>query len=82
MNAKPILARRPIPRTVGAAVLSAAITIGLLTGVVELFQRDGTPFEQVVVAERACSDHAYVSEREACMRSYLNASQVRSVASR
>ena len=52
-----------------AAVLSVVIALVLLGGVTELFQRDGTPFEQLVVAEHA--NYAYASEREACTRAYL-----------
>jgi len=55
--------------------------IGLLTAVTDLFQRDGAPFEQVVIAEHICAN-AFVSERETCVRLYLAASRVRNVASR
>jgi len=82
MNAKPTLARPHIVTTIVAAVFSCLIAIGLLTGVTDLVQRDGAPFERVVTAEHACANHAFVSEREACVRSYLAASQVRNVASR
>lgn len=82
MNAKPVLERPRIGTTILAAGLSAAIAIGLLSGVAGLFQREGAPLKQVVIAERACSDHAFASEREACMRSFLAASRVRNVASR
>jgi hypothetical protein len=81
MNAKPALARRHVVTTIVAAALSALIAIGLLTAVTDLFQRDGAPFEQVVIAEHICAS-AFVSEREACMRLYLAASRVRNVASR
>lgn len=82
MNAKPTFPRRHIATTIGASVLSALIAIGLLSAVTGLFQRDGTPFEQVVIAERACADHTFVSERETCVRIYLAAARVRNVASR
>jgi hypothetical protein len=81
MNAKPTLARRHVVTTIVAAALSALIAIGLLTAVTDLFQRDGAPFEQVVVAERICAS-AFVSERENCVRLYLAASRLRNVASR
>jgi len=47
-----------------------------------LFQRDGTPFEQVAIAEHACANHTFMSEREACVRSYLAASRVQNAAGR
>jgi len=82
MNAKPTLARPHVVTTVVAASLSALIAIGLLTAVTDLFQRDGAPFEQVLIAEHACASYAFVSERETCVRLYLAASRVRNVASR
>ena len=82
MNAKPVLARSHVITTIVATALSALIAIGLLSAVAGLFQRDGAPFEQVVIAERACTNHAFVSEREACVRLFLATSRVRNVASR
>jgi len=82
MNAKPVLARPHVVTTIVAGTLSALISIGLLTAVTGLFQRDGAPFEQIVTAEDACADYAFVSERETCVRLYLAASRVRNVASR
>jgi hypothetical protein len=81
MNAKPTLARPHVVTIIVATALSAVIAIGLLTAVTGLFQRDGAPFEQVVIAERVCAN-AFVSERETCVRLYLAASRVRNVASR
>jgi hypothetical protein len=82
MNAKPVLAQsRAVPAVVAAA-LSAVIGLGLLSAVTGLFQRDGAPFEQLVVAERACANHAYASERATCVQSYLAAARHQSVASR
>ncbi len=80
MNAKPTLARPRVVTTIAAAALSTVIAIGLLTAVTGLFQRDGAPFEQVVIAEHACAK--FISEREACVRLYLAASRVQNVASR
>jgi hypothetical protein len=37
--------------------------------------------EQLAAAERACTQRAYVSERESCMREWLAASRASSVAS-
>jgi hypothetical protein len=82
MNAKPVLARPHLVTTIVAVALSALIAIGLLTAITDLFQRDGAPFEQVVVAEDACANYAFVSERETCVRLYLAASRFRAVASR
>jgi hypothetical protein len=82
MNAKPTLARPHVVTTIVAAALSALIAIGLLSAVIGLFQRDGTPFEQVVIAEHACANYAFLSERETCVRLSLAASRVRNVASR
>ena len=82
MNVKPTLARPHIATTLVAAALSSVIAIGLLTGVTDLFQRDGAPFGQVVIAEDVCANHAFVSERDTCVRLYLAASRFRNVASR
>ena len=82
MNVKPKLARRHVGTTLVAVALSTLIAIGLLTAVTGLFQRDGAPFEQVVIAEHACANYAFVSERETCVRLYLATSRVQSVASR
>ncbi len=82
MNTKPTLAHPRLATTIAAAALSAVIAIGLLTAVTGLFQRDGAPLEQVVIAEHACADHAFISEREACVRLHLAASRVQNVASR
>jgi hypothetical protein len=55
------------------AALATFIAVGLLAGVAFLFQRDGAPIEQLAAAERACTQHIYVSERDACMREWLAA---------
>jgi hypothetical protein len=82
MNVKPILARPHVVTTIVAAALSAVIAIGLLNSVAGLFQRDGAPFEQVVIGEHACAISPFVSERETCVRRYLATSRVQNVASR
>ena len=82
MNAKPTLSRPHVVTTIAAAALSALLAGGLLTAVTGLFLRDGTPFEQVVAAEQACKNYAFVSERETCVRLFLAASRRQSVASR
>jgi hypothetical protein len=63
-----------------AATLAAIITVGIFSGVTELFLRDGRPLERLAAAERACSGHEYVSEREACMREWATTHQRVSVA--
>ena len=82
MNVKPTLTRPRVVTTLVTVALSALIAIGLLTAVTGLFQRDGAPFEQVVIAEHACANYAFVSERETCVRLYLATSRVQNVASR
>jgi hypothetical protein len=82
MNVNPKLARPRVGTTLITAALSTLIAIGLLTAVTGLFQRDGAPFEQVVIAEHACANYTFVSERETCMRLYLATSRVQNVASR
>ena len=82
MNAKPTLASPHVVTTIIAAALATLIAIGLLTAVTGLFQRDGAPFEQLVIAEHACANYAFVSERETCVRLYLSTSRVQNVASR
>lgn len=81
MNTKPVLARPHIGATIVASVLSVLIGIGLLAAVAGLLLRDGAPLEQLVIAEHACADHVFVSERETCMRLFLAASHVQNVAS-
>lgn len=87
MSAKPTLARPRVVTTVAAAVLSTVIAIGLLTAVTGLFhavtglfQRNAAPYEQVVIAEHACANHPFISEREACVRLHLAASRVQDAA--
>ena len=80
MNAVPKLPRRHPVTSALAVVLSAVIALALLGGVTELFQRDGTPFEQLVAAEHACTNYAYASEREPCVRVYLATARLRVLA--
>lgn len=82
MHAKPTLPQSSSLSTAVAAAFAAFIAIGTLSAVAFLFQRDGTPFEVVASAERACVGFAYVSEREACIRDRLAAAQKSVVASR
>ena len=65
-----------------AAALAGIITIGIIAGITELFQLDGRPMERLAAAERACMGHAYVSEREACMREWAGAARLARMASK
>jgi hypothetical protein len=71
MNAKITLAPPRFLSCFIAAVLSAVISAGLLSAVSGLFYSDGMPFGKVVAAERTCREHAFVSEREECVRREL-----------
>ena len=80
MNARPNFATRSSFLTFAAATLAAVIALGILWAVVVAFQSKGTPMERLVAAERACAGHAYLSEREACMKQWLAVSRATSVA--
>src|ERR1700675_2894568 len=82
MNAKTTFARPSSLSTTVAAALATFIAVGLLTAVAFLFQRDGAPMEQLAAAERACTQHVYVSEREACMSEWLAAARAPKMASK
>ena len=82
MNAKPTLPRPSSLSTTVAAALATFSSIGVLTAIALLFQHDGVPMGQLAAAERACTQYAYVSEREACMREWLAAAHVSNVASK
>jgi hypothetical protein len=81
MNARPTFPRSSALSMTVTAALAVSIAISLLTGVAFLFRRDGAPMQQLAAAERACIQHVYVSEREACMREWLAAAHAFSVAS-
>jgi len=70
MIAKPDAPQSSLAAHFVAAALAAIITVGILTGMTELILLGGLPFERLVVAERACAGHEYVSDREACMREW------------
>ena len=61
--------------TIATAALATVIAIGILWGVVTLFQSRGAPMERLAAAERACAHNIYLSERQACMNEWLAASQ-------
>lgn len=82
MESSPTLARPAIAPTIGAAAASLVIATSLLLGVTELFVQDGFPLQDAVIAERACSEYSFWSEREACVQSLLAASYHHRIASR
>lgn len=80
MHAKSTLSQPSSLTTTVVAALAAFIAVGLLSAVAFLFQREGAPMEQLAAAERACMQHAYVSERQACTRNWLAAERAHVVA--
>src|SRR3979490_1606081 len=82
MNAKLNFASPSSTLTVATAALATVIAMGILWAVVTLFQSRGAPMERLAAAERACAQHAYQSERAACMNEWLATSQPRTIAGR
>jgi hypothetical protein len=82
MNAKLNLASPSSTLTVATAALATVIALGILWAVVTLFQSRGAPMGRLAAAERACAEHAYQSERAACMNEWLAASQPGTIARR
>jgi hypothetical protein len=80
MTVKPDARQSSLAIRFVAAALAAIITVGILTGVTELILLGGLPFERLVAAERACSNHHYISERDACMREWAALQRTVSVA--
>lgn len=75
----------PRPRAVYVVAIAAAaaiIAVSLLSTLVVHFERDGKPLANLVAAERACAQFAYVSERELCMSRWLAALRSEAVAKR
>jgi hypothetical protein len=68
--------------TVAVAVLATVIALGILSGFATLFQSRGAPMARLGAAERACAQYNYLSERQACMKEWLAASQPANVARR
>jgi hypothetical protein len=68
--------------TFTAAALATIISLGILSAVVAMLQSRGKPLELLVAAERACTQHTYVSERQTCMNEWLAASRPETVAHR
>jgi hypothetical protein len=82
MNAKLNFATASSIQTVAAATLAAVLAMGILWAVVSLFQSRGVPMERLAAAERACVQHTYQSEREACMKQWIAESSATPVAAR
>ena len=66
MNPHSDLSRSDVVAMIIAGALSTFIAMGSLSAVAGLFLRDGTPYEQVLAAERARTNDAPVRQREAC----------------
>ena len=69
-------------QTVCAAGAAGAIALCILWLVVVGFQSRGKPMQRVVAAERACAQHVYKSDRDACMQQWLAEHRVTSVANK
>ena len=82
MNGKPTLHRPRAATTVVVAALAAAVAVGIITAVIALFESRGTPLAQLATAERACASLQYISDRENCMREWLAARRVDTLASK
>ena len=80
MNAQLKFASPSPALTVAAAFLATVIGLGILSGFATLFQSRGAPMERLGAAERACAQHIYLSERQACMNEWLAATQPVSIA--
>ena len=79
-NTKPIVANHSSVTLTLLVLLSTVIAMGVVTAVVGLFQSEGIPLARLAAAERACMQHAFISERETCMREWLAVSRRPSVA--
>jgi hypothetical protein len=82
MNANSTVPQPSSFSTTIIAAVAAFIALGVLSSVAFLFQRDGAPMERLVAAEHACSQHVYISERQACVREWLVAAQSSRIASK
>jgi hypothetical protein len=82
MSTRPNFAFPGSTLTVATAALAAVIALGILWGIVTLFQSRGAPMQRLVAAEHACAQYIYLSERQACMNEWLAASQPANVARR
>jgi hypothetical protein len=82
MNRKPVPLERPFGFRLIAALSSFVMGTSLLGGVTGLFLSKGTPFAHAIIAERACADYVFASQRERCMQSLPTSSHLRGIASR
>jgi len=80
MNAKLNFASPHPFLTVATATLAAIIAMGILWAVVSLFQSRGEPMAQLAAAQRACVQHAYASERQACIKQWIAESRTTPIA--
>jgi hypothetical protein len=81
MYASRAFRRSPIAAAV-FVLLAGLIGAGVPVAVSGAFQRDGAPFEALLIAEHACAHYTYASDRERCIRAHVAASRRPSVASR
>lgn len=80
LAARPLFPQPSLASSVAAAALSAMLGVGMISGVTYMLRHDGLPFERIVIAEPACRSLAYESEREACMREWLDTARGHRVA--
>ncbi|MEO8936175.1 MAG: hypothetical protein ABI277_02385 [Burkholderiaceae bacterium] len=65
-----------------AAAVSTLTALGIVIGVVTLFQSRGIPLEEAVLAERACESKLYVSDKQECMREWMASAHLKQFARR
>lgn len=80
MDPRPTLHRPSLLVTAVASTLGTLIAATLLAAVTGLFQSRGLPLEEIALAERACAVHAYVSERDTCIKERIAAERGQHVA--
>jgi len=73
MRAHRTFARGSSLGTVITSAVATLITLGILTGTTMLFQSRGKPMAELAAAERACAGRANVSDRERCIREWVDA---------
>jgi hypothetical protein len=82
MNRQTNLANARPAVSIPTALAALAIALGLLGSVATLFQSRGAPLQELAVAEKACADKAYPSERATCMKRRIAESRFTTVAGR
>lgn len=70
------------PATAAVALLAGLVSAGLLSLVADIMSSRGAPLSEWAAAERACNEHRFVSEREACIRATIVAARAERVARR